>query len=129
MVWSYVMTCFPSPRLHSACGSEFLSRSSLVPCSRPSDTDLGGMDELAAAAAVVAISIDDFAEEDFEQRPPCGVSAGGDAAMSIDESMWSRTRRMSSSMLLKARSGMATLRYQTHQSSNSARLRAQPYPT
>ena len=73
--------------MHQLVGSEFLSRSSLVPCSRPSDTDLGGMDELAAAAAVVAISIDDFAEEDFEQRPPCGVSAGGDAAMSIDESM------------------------------------------
>ena len=42
------------------------------------------MDELAAAAAVVAMSIDDFAEEEFEQRPPCGVTAGGGAAMSID---------------------------------------------
>jgi hypothetical protein len=40
------------------------------------------MDELAAAAAVVAISIDDFAKEDFEQRQPCGFTAGSDAAAS-----------------------------------------------
>ena len=42
------------------------------------------MDELAAAAAVMVVSIDDFAEEDFEQRPPCGGTAGGDAATSND---------------------------------------------
>ena len=34
------------------------------------------MDELAAAAAVVAMSIDGFAEEDLEQRRLCGVAAG-----------------------------------------------------
>ena len=48
------------------------------------NTGLGVMDELAAAAAVVAMSIDDFAEEDFEQHPPCGGTAGGDAATSND---------------------------------------------
>ena len=37
------------------------------------------MDELAAAAAVVAMSIDDFAEEEEEQRPSCDVTAGIDA--------------------------------------------------
>ena len=42
------------------------------------------MDELAAAAAVVAMSIDEFAEEELEQRPPCGVTAGSEAATSID---------------------------------------------
>ena len=59
------------------------------------------MDELAAAAAVVAMSIDDFAEEDFEQRPPCGVTAGDDAATSIDVSIerwmggtWTRSSRV-----------------------------------
>jgi len=45
------------------------------------------MDELAAAAAVVAMSIDDFAEEDFGQRQPCGVTTGSDAATSIDMSI------------------------------------------
>ena len=50
-------------------------------------TGLGCMDELAAVAAVLAMSIDDFAEEDLEQRPPCGVTAGSDAATSIDMSI------------------------------------------
>ena len=45
------------------------------------------MDELAAAAAVVAMSTDDFAEEDFEQRPPCGFTAGSDAAASNEMTM------------------------------------------
>ena len=36
------------------------------------------MTELAAAAAVVAMSIDDFAEEDLEQRGFCGAVGAGE---------------------------------------------------
>ena len=38
--------------------------------SHPVETDLGFMDELEIAAAVPAVDIDDFAEDDVEQREP-----------------------------------------------------------
>ena len=34
------------------------------------------MDELAAAAAVVVMSVGDYAEAGIEQRPPCGDADG-----------------------------------------------------
>ena len=34
------------------------------------------MDELAAAAAVVTMSVNGYAEAGFEQRPPCGDADG-----------------------------------------------------
>ena len=37
------------------------------------------MDELAAAAAVLAVDVDDFADDDLEQPSHCGVAAGIDA--------------------------------------------------
>ena len=41
------------------------------------------MDELDAAAGVLAVSLDDFAEGDFEQRQPYGLNEGSDAATSM----------------------------------------------
>ena len=72
----------PSTRLRSK--GEIMSQWPRQPLHAAPNTRLGGMDELAAAAAVMVVSIDDFAEEDFEQRPPCGGTAGGDAATSND---------------------------------------------
>ena len=37
------------------------------------------MDELVAAAAVVAMAVDDFAEEDLAQYAPCGAAAVDEA--------------------------------------------------
>ena len=38
--------------------------------SHPTDTGSGCMDELETAAAVLAVDIDDFAEDDVEEREP-----------------------------------------------------------
>ena len=75
---------FSFPDLTAASRAEFRPSGRGQPLHAAPNTRLGGMDELAAAAAVVAMSIDDFAEEDFEQRPPCGGTAGSDAATSND---------------------------------------------
>ena len=47
--------------------------------SHPTDTGSGFMDELERAAAVLAVYIDDFAEDDVEQREP------GKALNSLDD--------------------------------------------
>lgn len=39
-------------------------------------TGWGSMDELAAAAAVVTMSVNGYAEAGFKQRPPCGDADG-----------------------------------------------------
>jgi len=57
---------FPVPLFTGRTAGLLLSRAAWRPSSRPPNTELGGMDELAAAAAVVAMSIDDDSEEDSE---------------------------------------------------------------
>ena len=51
------------------------------------NTGLGVMDELEAAAAVLAMSRDDFAEEEVEQRAPCAERSGSAAGTMAAEAM------------------------------------------
>ena len=51
------------------------------PFSRLAAPKTGVMDELAAAAAVVAMTIDDNAGSNVEQRGSCGTCGAADAAM------------------------------------------------
>ena len=67
---------FLLPAINPPFQGRFLSLAASGAVHGGPNTRLGGMDELAVAAAVVAKSIDDFAEEDLEQRRLCGVAAG-----------------------------------------------------
>ena len=44
------------------------------------------MDALAAAASVLAVGVDDFADDDLEQPSSCGIAAGDNAHAPMEES-------------------------------------------
>ena len=68
-------------------GSQICSGAARSRPSHRTDTGSGGMDELEAAAAVLAVATDGFADEDLEQRPTMGSVAGGEAHLPTDEVM------------------------------------------